>query len=87
MTILKSEDLKELRSADVKIGDLELKIGITHGLGEARKLLEEVRAGKSAYHAIEIMACKGGCIDGGGHSLTITGNTAILKKANRGSQN
>ena len=68
-----------VRSADVKIGDLELKIGIAHGLGEARKLLEEVRAGKSAYHAIEIMACKGGCIGGGGQPYH-HGNTAILKK-------
>ena len=68
-----------VRSADVKVGDLDLKIGIAHGLGEARKLLEQIRAGESHYHAIEIMACKGGCIGGGGQPYH-HGNTGTLKK-------
>ena len=71
--------LEGIRSADVKVGDLDLKIGIAHGLGEARKLLNEIRAGKSHYHAIEIMACKGGCIGGGGQPYH-HGDTEILKK-------
>ena len=71
--------LEGVRSADVKVGDLDLKIGIAHGLGEARKLLNEIRAGKSQYHAIEIMACKGGCIGGGGQPYH-HGDTEILKK-------
>ena len=71
--------LEGVRSADVKVGDLDLKIGIAHGLGEARKLLNEIRAGKSHYHAIEIMACKGGCIGGGGQPYH-HGDTEILKK-------
>ena len=68
-----------VRSADVKVGDLDLKIGIAHGLGEARKLLEQIRAGESHYHAIEIMACKGGCIGGGGQPYH-HGNTGTLRK-------
>ena len=71
--------LEGVRSADVKVGDLDLKIGIAHGLGEARKLLNEIRAGRSQYHAIEIMACKGGCIGGGGQPYH-HGDTEILKK-------
>lgn len=71
--------LEGVRSADVKLGDLNLKIGIAHGLGEARKLLNEIREGKSQYHAIEIMACKGGCIGGGGQPYH-HGNTNILRK-------
>lgn len=71
--------IEGVRSADVKVGDLTLKIGIAHGLGEARKLLNEIREGKSQYHAIEIMACKGGCIGGGGQPYH-HGNTATLKK-------
>ena len=71
--------LEGVRSADVKVGDLDLKIGIAHGLGEARKLLNEIRAGRSHYHAIEIMACKGGCIGGGGQPYH-HGDTEILKK-------
>jgi len=55
-----------IREATIKVGDLDLKIGIAHGLGNARTLLENIRDGKSQYHAIEIMACPGGCVAGGG---------------------
>ena len=55
-----------LREATITVGDLDLKIGIAHGLGNARTLLENIRDGKSQYHAIEIMACPGGCVNGGG---------------------
>ncbi len=67
-----SVDFKELRgmegirSATIDFDGLPINIGIAHGLGNARKLLEDVRAGKSNFHAIEIMACPGGCIGGGG---------------------
>lgn len=55
-----------IRKATVDFDGLKLNIGIAHGLGNARKLLEEIREGKSEFHAIEIMACPGGCIGGGG---------------------
>jgi len=58
--------LKGIRSATIDFDGLPLNIGIANGLGNARKLLDEVRAGTSNYHAIEIMACPGGCIGGGG---------------------
>jgi NADP-reducing hydrogenase subunit HndD len=48
-------------------------------LGNARKLLEDIKSGKSHFHAIEIMACPGGCIGGGGQPLH-HGNLEILKK-------
>ncbi|MEX0986445.1 MAG: NADH-dependent [FeFe] hydrogenase, group A6 [Bacteroidales bacterium] len=70
--------MEGIRSASVDFDGLEVKIGIAHGLGNARKLLEEVKAGKSVYHAIEIMACPGGCIGGGGQPLH-HGDAAILK--------
>ena len=63
------EDLrgpKGIKEATVKINDLDVKIAVAHGLGNARALLENIQAGKSHYHAIEIMACPGGCIGGGG---------------------
>lgn len=81
---LEKVDFKQLRgmdgirSAKVNFKGLDVKIGIAHGLGNARKLLEEVRAGKSQYHAIEIMACPGGCIGGGGQPLH-HGDASILK--------
>lgn len=67
-----------VRSATVDFGELKLNIGIAHGLGNARKLLNDVRSGKSKFHAIEIMACPGGCIGGGGQPLH-HGNSEILK--------
>ncbi|HSV87858.1 MAG TPA: iron hydrogenase small subunit, partial [Bacteroidales bacterium] len=66
-----------IRGAKVNFGGVEINIGIAHGLGNARKLLDDVRAGKSQFHAIEIMACPGGCIGGGGQPLH-HGNSAII---------
>lgn len=71
--------LEGIREGNVKIGDTEFKIGIAHGLGNARKLLEDIRAGKVKYHAIEIMACPGGCIGGGGQPYHM-GDSEIIKK-------
>jgi len=71
------------RKATVKIGDKELRIGIASGLGNARELLEEIREGKEQYDAIEIMACPGGCIAGGGQPYH-HGNYEIVKKRQEG---
>ncbi len=76
------EDLRGLegiREAKVNIGDLELNIGIAHGLGNARKLLEAIKRGEANYHAIEIMACPGGCIGGGGQPYH-HGDQNVIKK-------
>jgi hydrogenase, Fe-only len=71
--------MEGIRSATVDFDGLPLHIGIAHGLGNARKLLDEVRSGTSNYHAIEIMACPGGCIGGGGQPYH-RGNSDILNK-------
>ncbi len=71
--------LEGIRSAEVEIGDLTLNIGIAHGLGNARALLESIRSGENKFHAIEIMACPGGCIGGGGQPYH-HGNMEIIKK-------
>jgi iron-only hydrogenase group A len=47
----------------------ELKVAIAHGLSNARKVTKQVAEGKSPYHFIEIMACPGGCIGGGGQPI------------------
>lgn len=62
--------LEGVRSAIVNINGLKAKVAVAHGLGNARKLLDEVRAGKSPYHFIEIMACPGGCVGGGGQPIS-----------------
>ncbi|MDD4158933.1 MAG: NADH-dependent [FeFe] hydrogenase, group A6 [Proteiniphilum sp.] len=71
--------MEGIRSATVDFDGLPLNIGIAHGLGNARKLLNEVREGRSQYHAIEIMACPGGCIGGGGQPYH-HGNSEILNR-------
>jgi len=47
----------------------ELKVAIAHGLVNANKVMADVREGKSPYHFVEIMACPGGCIGGGGQPI------------------
>ena len=47
----------------------ELKVAIAHGLVNANKIMKMVREGKAPYHFIEIMACPGGCIGGGGQPI------------------
>ncbi len=71
--------MEGLRHATIDFNGLPLNIGIAHGLGNARRLLEDVRSGKSRFHAIEIMSCPGGCIGGGGQPYH-HGNSEILVK-------
>lgn len=71
--------MEGIRSATIDFDGMPLNIGIAHGLSNARKLLDDVRAGVSQYHAIEIMACPGGCIGGGGQPYH-HGNSKILKR-------
>ncbi|KJF45018.1 NADH-dependent [FeFe] hydrogenase, group A6 [Draconibacterium sediminis] len=71
--------MEGIREATIDFDGLPIKIGIAHGLGNARKLLEDIQAGKSEFHAIEIMSCPGGCIGGGGQPYH-HGDAGILKK-------
>lgn len=57
---------------------VEVKVAIAHGLINARQIMNQVVAGKSPYHFIEIMACPGGCIGGGGQPIPT--NDEIRKK-------
>lgn len=58
--------LDGVREATVDFDGTPIHIGIAHGLGNARKLLDKVRKGEEMFHAIEIMACPGGCVGGAG---------------------
>ena len=58
-----------IKEATVKMGGMDVNVAIAHGLGNARQLLENIRAGKASYHFIEIMACPGGCVTGGGQPI------------------
>jgi len=71
--------MEGVRSAKIQVGPHTLNIGIAHELGNARKLLEKVQSGESEFHAIEVMACPGGCIGGGGQPYH-HGDVELLKK-------
>ena len=69
------------RVAELTIGHIELRIGVAHGLEEAAKMLDKIRAGEEFFHAIEIMACKGGCIGGGGQPKALKKQVVLEKRA------
>ena len=71
--------LEGIREAWVDFNGTPIHIGIAHGLKNARTLLERVREGKEQFHAIEVMACPGGCIGGAGQPYH-HGNSKIIKK-------
>ncbi len=70
--------MEGIRSATVDFDGTDIHIGIAHTLGNARKLLDGIRKGLYNFHAIEIMACPGGCIGGGGQPLH-RGDSIVLK--------
>ena len=55
-----------LKEATLEIGGHKLNVAVANGLNNAKTILEKVKAGKKQYHLIELMACPGGCIGGGG---------------------
>jgi len=56
-----------------------VKVAVAHGLGNAKKVIERVRAGEAEYHFIEIMTCPGGCIGGGGQPRFTTDETRLAR--------
>ncbi len=65
------ETLEGVKTATVEINGYEVKVAVVHGLGNARKVCKSVREGGefSKYTFIEVMACRGGCIGGGGQPI------------------
>lgn len=71
--------IEGIKEATVDIDGKKLNFAVTSGLGNARIVLEKIRNGESNYHGIEIMACPGGCINGGGQPF-IHGDSSIIEK-------
>jgi NADP-reducing hydrogenase subunit HndD len=67
--------LNGIKEAVVPVGDLKVKVAVAHTLQNARTLLDKIRAGEADYHFIEVMACPGGCIGGGGQPLPVCRET------------
>lgn len=75
--------LKGIKQAKVDINGREIKIAVANGLGNTRKLLEKLRNKEIELDAIEVMACPGGCIGGGGQPYH-NGKISILKERSKG---
>ena len=74
MQNLKIEALRgfePVKRTTVKIGEIDLNIAAVNGLAGVKEIINEIRDGKSDLHFIEVMACPGGCINGGGQPLTV----------------
>ncbi len=61
-----TENIKE---ATYKIAGTEINVAVASGLANARKIIDMVQSGEKNYHMVEIMACPGGCINGGGQPV------------------
>ncbi len=62
--------IEGIKEADVDLGNgTVIKAAVAHGLGNARVLLDKIKAGEADYHFVEIMACPGGCVNGGGQPI------------------
>jgi iron only hydrogenase large subunit-like protein len=62
----------------VKIGSRTLRVAVVNGIANGRKILEKLKKNPAAYDYVEVMACFGGCIGGGGQPVPV--NTEIRRK-------
>ena len=60
---------KGIKKASIDLDGTELKVVVAHGLSNAKKVLEEIKNGEADYQFVEIMACPGGCVMGGGQPI------------------
>lgn len=73
------KEIKGIKEAEIDIKGKKINVAVASGLGNARKLLEDIREDRNKYQIIEIMACPGGCVDGGGQPRH-HGNTERIAK-------
>lgn len=61
--------LEGIKEATLTVAGKEVKIAVVHGLKNARTVMDKIKNGEADYHFIEVMACPGGCINGGGQPI------------------
>jgi iron-only hydrogenase group A len=61
-----------MKEAEIDLAGTKVKVAVANSLGNARKIMDEIKAGTSPYHFIEVMCCPGGCIGGGGQPIPST---------------
>jgi NADH-quinone oxidoreductase subunit G/NADP-reducing hydrogenase subunit HndD len=71
--------LEGIKEARITIDNLEIGVAVVSGLKNAKKLLAQIKAGRNDLHFIEIMACPGGCIGGGGQPINKDENAIKMR--------
>ena len=66
LEIKQIREMEGIKEASFNIGGIELNVASVSGLGNAKKMLEDIKAGRKNIHFMEVMTCPGGCIAGGG---------------------
>ncbi len=61
--------LQGIKEAEVDVAGTTVKVAVSHGLSNARELMERIKSGEADWHFVEIMCCPGGCIGGGGQPI------------------
>ncbi len=61
--------LEGLKTASINLGGREIKLAVVSGLGNVKSLLAKMKSGELSFDIVEVMACRGGCIGGGGQPL------------------
>jgi len=74
--------IEGLKKAEIEIGGVKLKIAIANGMENAKMVLDDLAKDPKAYDYVEVMACPGGCIGGGGQPLPV--NNEIRRKRAQG---
>jgi len=81
-----AQEFKQLRSengiktSEITVGNESLRLAVVSGLANARKLIDRIRSGEDHYDLVEVMACYGGCVNGGGQPVA-SDRTAVQKRA------
>ena len=70
-----------VREAQVQIGDLTLQVAVVYGTANARSFLRQMKESGKQYHFVEVMACPGGCIGGGGQPKNLRENADEIRKS------
>ena len=76
--------LDNVKETSITINGVTLKIAVINGTGDARKVLDKIKAGDVYYDFIEVMACEGGCIAGGGQPRNVMATPALKNKRAKG---
>jgi NADH-quinone oxidoreductase subunit G/NADP-reducing hydrogenase subunit HndD len=79
--VKEARDSDGIKESKVRIGDLTVGMAVVSGLGNARRIMDQVAQGRSDLHFIEVMTCPGGCVNGGGQPFGVDREAVRQRRA------